>query len=78
MSYSMSSSGFLGMPGGERLSEQPFISFEVDENSLFDGLYGPSWVMPSELPPLDLTEADFLALQQFLEPPALPPHNNNV
>ncbi|KAF4608134.1 hypothetical protein EYR40_000478 [Pleurotus pulmonarius] len=78
MSYSMSSSGFLGMPGGERLSEQPFISFEVDDNSLFDGLYGPSWIVPPDLPPLDLTEADFLALQQFLEPPALPPHNTNV
>lgn len=78
MSYSMSSSGFLGMPGGERLSEQPFISFEVDENSLFDGLYGPSWIVPPDLPPLDLTEADFLALQQLFEPAAPPPHNSSV
>ncbi|KAF7440130.1 hypothetical protein PC9H_000474 [Pleurotus ostreatus] len=78
MSYSMSSSGFLGMPGGERLSEQPFISFEVDENSLFDGLYGPSWIVPPDLPPLDLTEADFLALQQLFEPTAPLPHNDSV
>lgn len=52
------------MPGGETLSDQPFISFGMEE---FGSTSDEDYLQQQGIQPqLELTDADMAALQQFL------------